>query len=219
MNKLIISALAALAIAGCSGVQETTVVESRNLMSPDGNLEMTFTLTSDGTPQYALNYKGEPVILPSGMGFDIRGVLKAQKIDYNADGTISKSDREPVYSLHDGFTLQNAETSSFDETWTPVWGEEDAIRNNYNELAVNLVQTSTDKRLTIRFRLFDDGLGFRYEFPAQSNLNYFVIKEELTEFALTGDHTAWWIPGDYDTQEYNYTQSSLSEIATKPPRP
>lgn len=215
MNRLISAALAALVVAGCGGIQETRVVESRNLLSPDGNLEMTFSLTSDGTPQYALNYKGEPVILPSGMGFDLRGVLKAQKLDYNADGSISKSDREPVSSFHDGFRLEDCVTSSFDETWSPVWGEEDAIRNNYNELAVNLVQTSTDRRLTIRFRLFDDGLGFRYEFPAQGALNYFVIKEELTEFALTGDHTAWWIPGDYDTQEYNYTRSRLSEIASR----
>ena len=215
MNRLISAALAALVVAGCGGIQETRVVESRNLLSPDGNLEMTFSLTSDGTPQYALNYKGEPVILPSGMGFDLRGVLKAQKLDYNADGSISKSDREPVSSFHDGFRLEDCVTSSFDETWSPVWGEEDAIRNNYNELAVNLVQTSTDRRLTIRFRLFDDGLGFRYEFPAQRALNYFVIKEELTEFALTGDHVAWWIPGDYDTQEYNYTRSRLSEIASR----
>ena len=176
-------------------------------------LEMSFHLTGDGTPEYTLDYDGRPVILSSGMGFELRGVLKAQKIDYNADGTVSKSDWKPCESLHDGFVVESVERSSHDETWTPVWGEEDSIRNNYNELAVNLVQASTERRLVIRFRLFNDGLGFRYEFPSQKNLNYFVIKEELTQFAMTADHTAWWIPGDYDTQEYNYTQCRLSEIS------
>ena len=174
---------------------------------------MSFHLTGDGTPEYTLDYDGRPVILSSGMGFELRGVLKAQKIDYNADGTVSKSDWKPCESLHDGFTVESVERSSHDETWAPVWGEEDSIRNNYNELAVNLVQASTERRLVIRFRLFNDGLGFRYEFPSQKNLNYFVIKEELTQFAMTADHTAWWIPGDYDTQEYNYTQCRLSEIS------
>ena len=174
---------------------------------------MSFHLTGDGTPEYTLDYDGRPVILSSGMGFELRGVLKAQKIDYNADGTVTKSDWKPCESLHDGFVVESVERSSHDETWTPVWGEEDSIRNNYNELAVNLVQASTERRLVIRFRLFNDGLGFRYEFPSQKNLNYFVIKEELTQFAMTADHTAWWIPGDYDTQEYNYTQCRLSEIS------
>ena len=174
---------------------------------------MSFHLTGDGTPEYTLDYDGRPVILNSGMGFELRGVLKAQKIDYNADGTVTKSDWKPCESLHDGFVVESVERSSHDETWTPVWGEEDSIRNNYNELAVNLVQASTERRLVIRFRLFNDGLGFRYEFPSQKNLNYFVIKEELTQFAMTADHTAWWIPGDYDTQEYNYTQCRLSEIS------
>lgn len=174
---------------------------------------MSFHLTGDGTPEYTLDYDGRPVILNSGMGFELRGVLKAQKIDYNADGTVSKSDWKPCESLHDGFAVESVERSSHDETWSPVWGEEDSIRNHYNELAVNLVQASTERRLVIRFRLFNDGLGFRYEFPSQKNLNYFVIKEELTQFAMTADHTAWWIPGDYDTQEYNYTQCRLSEIS------
>ena len=174
---------------------------------------MSFHLTGDGTPEYTLDYDGRPVILSSGMGFELRGVLKAQKIDYNADGTVTKSDWKPCESLHDGFAVESVERSSYDETWAPVWGEEDSIRNHYNELAVNLVQASTERRLVIRFRLFNDGLGFRYEFPSQKNLNYFVIKEELTQFAMTADHTAWWIPGDYDTQEYNYTQCRLSEIS------
>ena len=200
-------------LIGCTNGENSQITDVNTLSSPDGKLEMSFHLTGDGTPEYTLDYDGRPVILSSGMGFELRGVLKAQKIDYNADGTVSKSDWKPCESLHDGFAVESVERSSHDETWAPVWGEEDSIRNNYNELAVNLVQASTERRLVIRFRLFNDGLGFRYEFPSQKNLNYFVIKEELTQFAMTADHTAWWIPGDYDTQEYNYTQCRLSEIS------
>ena len=200
-------------LIGCTNGENSQITDVNTLSSPDGKLEMSFHLTGDGTPEYTLDYDGRPVILSSGMGFELRGVLKAQKIDYNADGTVSKSDWKPCESLHDGFAVESVERSSHDETWAPVWGEEDSIRNNYNELTVNLVQASTERRLVIRFRLFNDGLGFRYEFPSQKNLNYFVIKEELTQFAMTADHTAWWIPGDYDTQEYNYTQCRLSEIS------
>ena len=213
MNKLVTGLCAAALLIGCTNGKNSQITDITTLSSPDGKLEMSFHLTGDGTPEYTLDYDGRPVILSSGMGFELRGVLKAQKIDYNADGTVSKSDWKPCESLHDGFVVESVERSSHDETWTPVWGEEDSIRNNYNELAVNLVQASTERRLVIRFRLFNDGLGFRYEFPSQKNLNYFVIKEELTQFAMTADHTAWWIPGDYDTQEYNYTQCRLSEIS------
>ena len=213
MNKLVTGLCAAALLIGCTNGKNSQITDINTLSSPDGKLEMSFHLTGDGTPEYTLNYDGRPVILSSGMGFELRGVLKAQKIDYNADGTVSKSDWKPCESLHDGFVVESVERSSHDETWTPVWGEEDSIRNHYNELAVNLVQASTERRLVIRFRLFNDGLGFRYEFPSQKNLNYFVIKEELTQFAMTADHTAWWIPGDYDTQEYNYTQCRLSEIS------
>ena len=213
MNKLVTGLCTAAVLIGCTNGENSQITDVNTLSSPDGKLEMSFHLTGDGTPEYTLDYDGRPVILSSGMGFELRGVLKAQKIDYNADGTVSKSDWKPCESLHDGFTVESVERSSHDETWAPVWGEEDSIRNNYNELAVNLVQASTERRLVIRFRLFNDGLGFRYEFPSQKNLNYFVIKEELTQFAMTADHTAWWIPGDYDTQEYNYTQCRLSEIS------
>ena len=213
MNKLVTGLCTAALLIGCTNGENSQITDINTLSSPDGKLEMSFHLTGDGTPEYTLDYDGRPVILSSGMGFELRGVLKAQKIDYNADGTVSKSDWKPCESLHDGFAVESVERSSHDETWTPVWGEEDSIRNNYNELAVNLVQASTERRLVIRFRLFNDGLGFRYEFPSQKNLNYFVIKEELTQFAMTADHTAWWIPGDYDTQEYNYTQCRLSEIS------
>ena len=213
MNKLVTGLCTAAVLIGCTNGENSQITDINTLSSPDGKLEMSFHLTGDGTPEYTLDYDGRPVILSSGMGFELRGVLKAQKIDYNADGTVSKSDWKPCESLHDGFAVESVERSSHDETWAPVWGEEDSIRNNYNELAVNLVQASTERRLVIRFRLFNDGLGFRYEFPSQKNLNYFVIKEELTQFAMTADHTAWWIPGDYDTQEYNYTQCRLSEIS------
>ena len=213
MNKLVTGLCTAAVLIGCTNGENSQITDVNTLSSPDGKLEMSFHLTGDGTPEYTLDYDGRPVILSSGMGFELRGVLKAQKIDYNADGTVSKSDWKPCESLHDGFAVESVERSSHDETWAPVWGEEDSIRNNYNELAVNLVQASTERRLVIRFRLFNDGLGFRYEFPSQKNLNYFVIKEELTQFAMTANHTAWWIPGDYDTQEYNYTQCRLSEIS------
>ena len=213
MNKLVTGLCTAAVLIGCTNGENSQITDVNTLSSPDGKLEMSFHLTGDGTPEYTLDYDGSPVILSSGMGFELRGVLKAQKIDYNADGTVSKSDWKPCESLHDGFAVESVERSSHDETWAPVWGEEDSIRNHYNELAVNLVQSSTERRLVIRFRLFNDGLGFRYEFPSQKNLNYFVIKEELTQFAMTADHTAWWIPGDYDTQEYNYTQCRLSEIS------
>ena len=213
--KKILTALSALAIlAGCAE-KPAEVTDVQTLKSPSGNMEMTFHLTAEGTPQYALNYGDQKVILPSNLGFEFRGVLKAQELVFNQDGTISKEDRQPCYSFYDGFAVESVETATFEDTWEPVWGEEKEIRNHYNELLVNLVQTSSDKKMAIRFRLYDDGLGFRYEFPYQRNLSYFVIKEELTQFALAGDHTAWWVPGDYDTQEYNFVESRLSEISAK----
>ena len=213
--KKILTALSALAIlAGCAE-KPAEVTDVQTLKSPSGNMEMTFHLTAEGTPQYALNYGDQQVILPSNLGFEFRGVLKAQQIVFNQDGTISKEDRQPSYSFYDGFKVESVETATFDETWEPVWGEEKEIRNHYNELLVNLIQTSSEKKMSVRFRLYDDGLGFRYEFPYQKNLSYFVIKEELTQFALAGDHTAWWVPGDYDTQEYNFVESRLSEISAK----
>ena len=183
--KRILSAIAAAAIVFACSPKQGPVTDVQTMKSPSGNMEMTFQLTADGTPQYTLNYGDQKVILPSDLGFELRGVLKAQKVIYNADGTISKEDRKPAYSFYTGFALESIDTSSFDETWEPVWGEESQIRNNYNELLVNLVQTSSGKKMSIRFRLFDDGLGFRYEFPYQKNLSYFVIKEEMTQFAIS----------------------------------
>ena len=166
-------------------------LQAQELESPDGDLKMKFSLKEDGTPSYQLFYKGEEVIKPSTLGLEL------------------KDDKK---SLLNSFEIENTETSTFDETWKPVWGEQSEIRNHYNELAVTLNQPSENRKMIIRFRLFNDGLGFRYEFPEQENLVYFVIKEEHTQFAMTGDHTAYWIPGDYDTQEYDYTKSKLTEI-------
>jgi len=175
--------------------------DALTLQSPDRQLEMRFAVVN-GQPQYALSRAGKPVVLPSRMGFTL---------EWRDD-------------LAHAFVLKDKTYSTFDETWEPVWGEEAHIRNHYNELLVTLEQPvgsvesmdhSTEKKATvmrIRFRLYDDGLGFRYEFPVENALAYFWLTEELTEFAMTGDHTAWWIPGDYDTQEYNYTESKLSEI-------
>ena len=189
--------------------------EKTSIASPDGKLQLAFSITENGTPMYTLDREDKKIILPSALGFELRGTIKSTKLVFSEDGTIDRVDALPANSFHDGFVLEGTETASFDQTWNPVWGEEESIRNNYNELSVNLVQKATDRRMTIRFRLYNDGLGFRYEFPYQKNLNYFVIKEELTQFALTGDHTAWWIPGDYDTQEYDYTESRLSEISSR----
>ncbi|MFV5690706.1 glycoside hydrolase family 97 protein [Flavobacterium sp. LT1R49] len=166
-------------------------VNAQQLKSPNGKFVMEFSLQNDGTPSYSLNYKGKAVVKPSKLGLEL------------------KNDKK---SLLNDFTVIDTKTSTFDENWKPVWGEVASIRNHYNELAVTLNQKETDRQIVIRFRLFDDGLGFRYEFPSQKNLTYFVIKEERTQFAMTGDHTAFWIPGDYDTQEYDYTTSKLSEI-------
>ena len=163
---------------------------AESITSPNGQLQLNCSVNSQGEPVYELFYKGKAVIKPSKLGLELK----------NDPG------------LMNGFTLADTQTSTFDETWEPVWGEVKQIRNHYNEMAVTLDQKAQDRNIIIRFRLFDDGLGFRYEFPLQKNLNYFVIKEERTQFAMTGDHKAFWIPGDYDTQEYDFTESKLSEI-------
>ena len=164
-------------------------LQAEDLKSPNGRLLMHFEVDGMGCPVYTLSYKGKPVIKRSRLGLEAEG-----------------------FSLREGFQLQKAETATFDETWKPVWGEVSSIRNHYNELAVTLHQPKDDRTIRILFRLYDDGLGFRYEFPEQKNLVYFVIKDEYSEFAMAGDHKAFWIPGDYDTQEYDYTESHLSEI-------
>jgi hypothetical protein len=182
----------------------------RELRSPDGKLSMNFALSPDGSPVYSLNYKEGEVILPSRMGFELSGGV--QRRDFSTTPAENALPAAKGSSLFDGFRMVDAATSTFDETWNPVWGEESAIRNHYNEMAVTLRQEATGRVMVIRFRLFDDGLGFRYEFPTQDSLVYFTIRREVTQFAMTGDHTAYWISGDYDTQEYDYTVSRLSEI-------
>lgn len=178
------------------------------LRSPDGELELRFSLSDKGEPTYALDYKGRAVVLPSRMGLELRG--DAPALEFGAE--IQKGGYGEPVSLYDGFEQCGAERSEFDETWQPVWGEESSIRNRYNELAITLRQPQSGRRMVVRFRLYDEGVGFRYEFPEQEAMTYFTIREERTQFAMTGDHTAFWIPGDYDTQEYDYTESKLSEI-------
>ena len=174
----------------------------QTVKSPNGNVSVSFSLTGNGVPTYEMSYKGKPVVKPSLLGLELA-----------KDKHASKGKKET--SLMDGFKELDSQVSSFDETWTPVWGQYGKIRNNYNEMAVNLFQPSSNRKITIRFRVYNIGMGLRYEFPAQKDLVYFVIKEEHTQFAMTGDHTAWWLPGDYDTQEQETTESKLSEIRSK----
>lgn len=163
---------------------------AQKILSPSGIIDVNFELTERGVPTYYVGYKNKPVVKPSHLGLELNG--------------------QP--DLMDGFEVVKTSTSSFDEIWQPVWGEVKNIHNHYNELLIELRQPKTDRYMNIRFRVYDDGLGLRYEFPSQKELIYFIVKEEHTQFAMTGNHTAWWIPGDYDTQEYDYTESRLSEI-------
>ncbi len=178
-------------LASCLLLIVFVVANAQTLTSPDNNFTVSFGLQLNGTPFYSLIYKNKEVIKPSKLGLELQNDTK---------------------SLLSDFVIADIKTTTFDETWKPVWGEVKSIRNHYNEMAVTLSQKETNRNIIIRFRLFNDGLGFRYEFPQQDNLVYFVIKEERTQFAMTGDHTVFWIPGDYDTQEYDYTTSKLSEI-------
>lgn len=186
MKRLILLLAAAL-------VAFATPAAAQTITSPNGNLSLTFSLSEQGEPTYAVDYKGKAVILPSRLGLELKGTR----------------------GLTGGFTAGEAVKSTFDETWEPVWGEETHIRNHYNELLVRLTQTATGRTMNIRFRLYNDGYGLRYEFPRQRRLTYMTIADERTEWALTGDHKAFWIPGDYDTQEYEYIESRLSEIGSR----
>ena len=205
MKKLSIL-LAGLILAACGTQTVSSLPENaEKLQSPDGNLELKVAVV-DGVPMYSLKRGETDVILPSRLGIELRGPRLKNTFEEKAIKTYGAPE-----SLYDGFALEKAERSSFDETWDPVWGEEAHIRNHYNELAVTLKQEE-GRTLVVRFRVFDDGLGFRYEFPEQKGLTYFVVKDEKTEFAMAGDHTAWWIPGDYDTEEYAYNTTRLSGI-------
>ncbi|MBR2027061.1 MAG: glycoside hydrolase family 97 protein [Alistipes sp.] len=189
------------------------VAIAQSVTSPDGNLVATFRLADGGVPTYTLTYKGKEVVKPSRLGFEF--VDNA----YKTHGTYCNVPERPIYSMREGFSMVGTEKGSFDETWTPVWGENAKIRNHYNELLVKLCRDERGFLVNIRFRIYDDGLGFRYEFPQQKSkkLAYFVIKEEYTEFAMTGDHMAYWIPGCYETQEYEYAASRMSEIRNRMP--
>lgn len=185
---------------------------AQKVTSPDGKMELSFSL-DNGRPTYTFSVDGKTVVAPSHLGYQLKkeNGEKSTDFDWKPSRATDKEASRKADFFSD-FTLEKFENNSFDETWKPVWGEESSIRNHYNELLVQLKQTKNNRFLNIRFRLFDDGLGFRYEFPDQKNLTYFVVAEELTEFAMTGNHTAWWVAGDYDTQEYNYQTTKLSEI-------
>ena len=186
MKKFLTLLIILCVSAGLISAQDSNL---RKVSSPDGNVELSFNLKDGHIPVYSLDYKGKPVVGESHLGFKLQGS-----------------------GMYDWFEISDTATREIDETWNPVWGEESQIRNHCNEMTVTLRQTSSNRFMKICFRVFDDGMGLRYEFPDQKSMAYFVITDELTEFAMTGDHTAWWIPGDYDTQEYDYTRSRLSEI-------
>ena len=175
------------------------IVAAQTIKSPDGKVNLTFSLTGNGVPTYSMTYKNKAVIKPSHLGLELAKNKHASKGIHETD-------------LMDGFTVADTKTSTFDETWKPVWDETSTIRNNYNEMAVTLNQESSNRNIIIRFRVYDYGMGLRYEFPQQKDLNYFIIKDEHTQFAMAGDHKAWWLPGDYDTQEYETVTSKLSQI-------
>ena len=177
-------------------------VAAQTVSSPNGAVSVSFSLADGGRPTYEMTYKGRPVVKPSHLGLELA-----------KDKHATKGFAET--NLMDGFTESHSEVSTFDETWKPVWGETATIRNHYNELLVSLSQDHTGRQMNIRFRVYDDGMGLRYEFPQQDSLVYFIVKEEHTQFAMTGDHTAWWLPGDYDTQEQETQESRLSEIRAR----
>lgn len=178
------------------------VAMAQTVKSPDGRIVLKFSLSNTGQPTYELTYKNKAVIKPSHLGLELAK-------DKHASKGLKETD------LMDGFKISDTKTSTFDETWIPVWGQYNKIRNHYNELEVDLNQPSSDRNIIIRFRVYNDGMGLRYEFPQQKSLNYFIIKEEHTQFAMAGDHTAWWLPGDYDSQEQETQESKLSEIRSR----
>lgn len=190
-------------------VSFVTIIEAQSIKSPNGNLQLDVAIRN-GIPVYALQYKNKAVIRESKLGLQLK---EDKKITFENAGEGKQNVN--TNDLTGGFAIAKTETKQFDETWQPVWGEVKNIRNNYNELAVTLTQAATERSIVVRFRLFNDGLGFRYEFPLQKNLNYFVIKDEKTQFALSGDAKAFWLPGDFDTQEYSTVTSNLSEVRGK----
>jgi len=165
-------------------------ISAQQIQSPSKNISVDFSMTSQGEPTYQVTYKDKEVIKSSKLGISLK------------DGV----------SLTKNFAIENSEISTFDENWTPVLGEESSIRNHYNQMIFHLKQNATNKKLDIVFKVYDEGVAFRYEFPMEKSVNYFVISDENTEFKLTGDHNTFWLPGDYDSQEYNYNETKISEI-------
>jgi len=190
-------------------------MNAQKLTSPNGQLEMNFCVDGEGRPTYDLTFKGKTVIGRSHLGYQLKEENPDKATDFDYKSFAEKEKIQQKADMQTGFAIVDTKSSTFDETWKPVWGEESEIRNNYNELAVTLSQAKNERTMLIRFRLFNDGLGFRYEFPSQKNLVYFTIKEEKSQFKMSGDHLAWWIAGDYDTQEYEWQTSRLSEIRGK----
>ena len=209
ISMMLEAAMTLAAAGGCSS--EDTKTATAGLLSPDRNLEMKFSMSNDGTPYYSLDYKGKHIVLDSRLGFLLRGDLNVSEVKVQGD-KVDKVDKHPQIDFDRDFEVDDVKTDSLDYTWAPVWGEEDSIRCHYNELTVSLKHKPTGRDMAIRFRLFNDGLGFRYEFGPMAWPEYFIINDELTEFAMAEDYTAFWIPGDFDTQEYEYTRSRISEI-------
>ena len=195
------------------------VMSAHSVTSPGGKVKVDFSVDNDGRPTYAMTYGGKVVVSPSHLGMQLKKDKPGQATDFEFSN-FTASEEEKINqkaNLYSGFEIKNVSNNTFDETWAPVWGEESLIRNHYNEMAVTLRQKATGREMIVRFRVYDDGIGFRYEFPTQPGLVYFVIAEEKSQFAMTGDHLAWWIAGDYDTQEYIYQTTRLSEISKRMP--
>ena len=169
-----------------------TISNAQNIASPSKNLILSFQLTKEGTPSYSVQYKNKNIVSESSLGIKLKETT----------------------SLDANFKIDSIGQKSVNEIWHPVLGEQSNVKNNYNQLKVSLSQTTTNRRLNIIFKVYDEGVAFRYEFPKQSNLNYFIISDEKTQFNLTGNHKVFWLPGDFDSQEYPYTESKISEINT-----
>lgn len=199
--KVLIVLLCCSVMAMAQGNVESNSDKWKTAASPNGKVVVGFGI-DNGRPYYTVQYGTKDVIKKSFLGLEL---AKSKHASKGMEET----------NLMDGFELTETQKTSFDETWKPVWGETSEIRNHYNEMLVHLLQPTNNRKIMVRFRIYDDGVGFRYEFPQQKELNYFVIKEEHTQFAMAGDHKAWWLPGDYDTQEQETQESKLSEIRSR----
>ena len=206
-------------VSSVIGLLFAAAMSAQSVTSPGGKVKVDFSVDNDGRPTYTMSFGGKAVVAPSHLGLQLKKDKPGQATDFEFSN-FTASEEEKINqkaNLYSGFEIKNVSNNTFDETWAPVWGEESLIRNHYNEMAVTLRQKATGREMIVRFRVYDDGIGFRYEFPTQPGLVYFVIAEEKSQFAMTGDHLAWWIAGDYDTQEYIYQTTRLSEISKRMP--